>query len=153
MENSNNVTLYHATNFDYSQLIIKDGAIKGRLGKCIEIPDLDGLNSSDLVELLKQSTARRITYLSDDPILAAVCSNRGSDVVFEVKIPSGWVKEHIPGNGNYGTIDGVEQISLERVTKIMSNNPNGTKKALIDSGRLDIIVEEWLLANLANNLL
>ena len=153
MENSNNVTLYHATNFGYFQRIIEDGAIKGQWRQYIELPDCNGLNSLDLVELLKQSTTRRTTYLAYDPILASAYSNNGSDVVFEVKIPYGWVKEHILGPGTYETIDGVEQIPLERVTKIMSNNPNETKRVLIDSGRLDIMVEEWLLTNLGSNLL
>ena len=154
MENSDNLTLHHATNFDYSQRIIKDGYI---IGKPVIVTrgvyKLEAGKPVDLAQILTNDTLQRITYLADDPILASACSDHGSGVVFEVKIPFAWVKGHILGPGTYETIDGVEQISLESVTKIMSNNPNETKKALIDSGRLDIMVEEWLLTNLGSNLL
>ena len=150
MENSNNITLYHATNFDYSRRIIKDGAIKGRLFYVKEL-QLNGHGSLDLAASLEgKFTLTRILCLADNPILASACSDHGSDVVFEVKIPYRLVKGHILGPGTYETINGVEQIPLEMVTKIMSNNPNETKKALTELGRLDIIVEECSLAYLAN---
>ena len=148
MENSNNITLYHATNFDYSRRIIKDGAIKARIYRVIKLPELDGSEPLDLKKHLENAERVKRVYLADDIILASTYSLNGSDVVFEVQIPYEWVREHGLSPRAYETIDGVEQIPLERVTKIMSNNPNETKNVLTDSGRLDIMVEEGFITNL-----
>ena len=149
--NPNYITLYHATNFEYSQQIIQDGVLRPRTFYAITLSELNDFGHLDLTAHLKGNpdiVKKKIMCFADNPVLAAACSDHGSDVIFEAQIPYGWVKEHILGNGTYETKGTIDEIPIERVTKMLSSNPDKTKKALKDAGRLDMIVERCLITNL-----